>query len=158
MPGEQFSRMTTTHPGWHVLGVVFALLLLPPASHSEIYKWVDANGQTQYGDRKPTAANAKAVDVNVQAAPKAPPSNSSPTESGRPVSIFDTPKPVADAPTGPQVNRRKLRSDGKDHGTDESRCALARDVLDGGLMYRNGNRIDPYAREVAQNDIKMFCR
>lgn len=158
-PAAQSSRLPISTSSRHVLGALLALLLFPPASVAEVYKWVDANGQTQYGDRKAAAGNAKTLEIKAPPAPEVPQSVAPYSWSSGAGHNFSPPTPKAGPPYGPQFDKRPRQlSDGKDHGTDESRCALARDVLGGRLMHGNGNRVDKHGREVAQNDIKMFCR
>jgi len=41
--------------------IVFILAIIPFISHAELYKWVDANGQTHYSDKKTTNDNAKTI-------------------------------------------------------------------------------------------------
>ncbi|MBY6071830.1 MULTISPECIES: DUF4124 domain-containing protein [Marinobacter] len=43
------------------------LCLLPLSANAGVYKWVDANGQTHFGDRPP--AKAASSEVSVKAAP-----------------------------------------------------------------------------------------
>ncbi|WP_036190872.1 DUF4124 domain-containing protein [Marinobacter lipolyticus] len=43
------------------------LLLSPPASLAEVYRWVDAEGRTHFGDRPPTQAASQ--EVKVESAP-----------------------------------------------------------------------------------------
>jgi len=44
------------------MGMVFAAVVLPAWAASPIYKWVDARGITNYGDRPPAHARARALD------------------------------------------------------------------------------------------------
>ena len=43
------------------------LCLIPLSTNAGVYKWVDANGQTHFGDRPP--AQAASSEVTVKAAP-----------------------------------------------------------------------------------------
>lgn len=57
-----------------------SLLLLASAANAQIYKWVDANGQTQYSDAPPNDTKIKAKTVKIQVtsgvvSPNAPESN-----------------------------------------------------------------------------------
>jgi hypothetical protein len=52
----------------------------------------------------------------------------------------------------------KSLSGGKSDETDASRCNLARDVISGAVRHRNGAPTDKNDREVAENDIRAFCR
>lgn len=128
--------------------------LLTPLAHAEIYKWVDEKGQTHYGERKPGTAPAATVKIqpSTAALPSAPP----PPENSE--SWLRTPKPAAKAPTRPVEQTRRSRSGGRENGTDESRCNLARDILDGSLQHGNGNPIDKHDIDTAKNDVKLFCK
>ena len=153
--------MQSSNPGWHVLGAVLASVLFPSIGHAEIYKWVDAKGQTHYTERKADAGDAKTVEVKPPPPPA--PQTSTPSQQdwgawSRSTSSSRSPSKESYGPYGPPVGRTKPLSDGRDHGTDASRCALARDVLSGAVQHRNGKPTDQYDREVAQNDTKAFCK
>lgn len=145
--------MQSPNHAWHVLvAALAALLLLPSAGHAEIYKWVDAKGQTHYSEQKADAGNAKTVEV--KPAP-APPQAAAPQEDWRAWSRATPPTQTArGAPYGPP----RSVSGGRENGTDASRCALARDVLAGALKHSNGKPLDQYDCDVAQNDVKSFCK
>lgn len=120
----------------------------------QIYKWTDANGKVHYGDKK-EADGAKQQQLKIKLPPATPPAPPPPELA---------PEFRASAPRGPEpvqpVNQQAPRSvsGGKEQGTDASRCALARDVLNGSLRHGNGAPIDQHDRDVAQGDIKRFCR
>jgi len=149
--------MQSPNPAWHVLGAALAALLPPSAGHAEIYKWVDAKGQTHYSERKTEAGDAKTVQV--KPAPAAPQA-SAPKEDWRAWSRATPPTQTATGapPYVPPAARPRSVSGGRENGTDASRCALARDVLAGLLRHSNGKPLDQYDRDVAQNDVKSFCK
>lgn len=150
--------MQSPNPAWHVvLGAALAALLLPSAGHAEIYKWIDAKGQTHYSERKADAGDARTVEV--KPAP-APPQAAAPKEDWRAWSRAtpSTQTTTGASPSGPPVARPRSVSGGRENGTDASRCALARDVLAGVLQHGNGKPLDQYDRDVAQNDVKSFCK
>lgn len=138
-----------------------ATALASCASQAGIYKWVDAKGQVHYSERKSDANGAKTSEVNVLPAPPASPiTPPASTEYAGTPSKFVPPPPApqpkleANAPSGkPPVSL----SGGREHGTNTSRCALAKDVLSGAVVHGNGKPTDKYDREVAQNDVKAFC-
>lgn len=141
---------------WHAIAA--ALLMGSPMAHAEIYKWVDEKGQTHYGERKPGAGSSGLSQVKIQpsATPPQPPAQPA---SSRPEKWFGaTPRPSAKAPVPPAPKPRENLSDGRDHGTDASRCALARDILAGGLRHANGNPLDKNDIDTAKNDVRMFCK
>jgi len=133
-----------------------ALLCVQPGEAQTVYKWKDANGQTHYSQRKEDAGPG-VQELKVEpprAAPAAPtpraPAN--PTFNWGPQPQPTWPEPTRQAPVPP-----RSVSGGREDGTDASRCALARDVLNGSLRHRNGNPIDQYDRDVAKADIERFC-
>ncbi len=46
-----------------VLGMFILPLLFITASHAEIYKWVDAEGNVHYGQQRPRDADAERLDI-----------------------------------------------------------------------------------------------
>jgi len=52
---------------------LLCLLTLPLLAHAGVYKWVDANGQTHFGDRPPAQAASSEVEINA-APPRMDPS------------------------------------------------------------------------------------
>lgn len=135
--------------------------LVSSTCQAEIYKWVDAKGQTHYSERKADANGARTSEVSIPSAPTPSTTSTPSTEYLRTPNKFPAPiqtmppqqQQGAASPKGPP-----LLSDGKDHGTDASRCALARDVLSGAVVHTNGKATDKYDREVARNDVKAFCK
>jgi len=120
-----------------------------PFAQAQIYKWVDAQGRTHYGERPADAGTAPATRVKVSVSPAV----AAPAPA--------TARPVAAAPAAPAASAPKKRtrslSGGREDGTDASRCALARDVLSGAVHRRNGAPVDAYDRQVAQSDIQIYC-
>lgn len=146
-----------------VFSACLALLFASSGSHAEIYKWVDANGQTHYSERKEDAGKANAVELNVGPAPKSAQASDSPTQYWQEQEIKFRQRQVQKANEklqGPPVaaTRPKSLSGGRSDDTDASRCTLARDVVGGALKHSNGAPVDRYDREIAENDIRAYCR
>jgi len=122
------------------------------AGQAQIYKWTDANGKVHYGDRK-DAAGAKPQELKIKLPPAAPPAS---------VPAAWVPAARASAPRWPEPPRPapllQSQSGGREHGTDASRCALARDILNGMLRHGNGASLDQHDRDIATADVKRFCR
>jgi len=130
-------------------------------AHAEIYKWVDANGQTHYSERKSANGN-KTEAIQVKVTPPSPSSNTPPAP---------TPGARAHAEQFERQKRENLQqasshqaapsprslSGGISDETDASRCNLARDILSGAVRHTNGKPTDQYDRDTAQSDIKAFC-
>lgn len=140
-----------------VLATLTCVLLSSPG-HAEIYKWVDAKGQTHYTERKADAGDARTEELKVSPPPDTSNTFTPPTSDWRPRDRSGLPTSTQSPwPPGPPERKGpKAVSDGIDHGTNASRCALARDILSGARARRN-KPTDTYDREVAQNDIKAFC-
>lgn len=136
-----------------------ASLLLASGSHADVYKWIDAAGQTHYSERKADAKGANTTEVKIPPAPKLSQTSVPSADYLRAPSKF-APQPVSlDNMDRPALAKASpSASAGIDHGTDASRCALARDVLSGAVRHANGKPTDNYDREVAHTDLKMFCR
>lgn len=146
--------------GRKIFSIGLVSFLLATGSHAEVFKWVDAAGQTHYSERKADANGSKAIEVKIPRAPQPPQTSVPSADYLRAQSKFAMPPPAStDMPHKSSFrNAPQSVSDGRDHGTDGSRCALARDVLSGAVRHGNGKPTDQYDREVAQNDIKAFCR
>jgi len=153
-----------------VWGILALTALCASGAGAQVYKWVDGQGRTHYSERKADVPSAQAREVKItspRALPPTPLSSSAEGQRNRqghgaptaPKPTF-TPSP-SPAPVGPaatEPERLRAKSDGRDHGTDASRCALAQDVLSGAVRHGNGKPTDKYDIEVAQNDVKAFCR
>jgi len=133
-----------------------SILLASASEAQQIYKWKDANGQTHYSERK-DGASGKPDEVKIKVAPAAPaPAAPAPSPSWKQPSQA-SPGEQADASSQAPRPQKSL-SGGREDGSDASRCALARDVLSGAVRLTNGAKTDKHAREVAENDVRAFCR
>ena len=137
---------------WRAGCALAASLLLAGSVQAQIYKWVDAKGKTHYSNNKDDASRAKVEEMKVTAAASPAPAQ---PPAPQPQPKFEL--PVQPTGAGPARPPRSV-SHGREDGTDASRCALARDVLNGSLHHRNGKPIDQYDRDVANSDVKLFCR
>src|SRR6516225_8260857 len=131
---------------FRTLGFAAAALLCVQAGEAQtVYKWKDANGQTHYSQRKEDAgAAAQELKVELPRAAPAAPMPRAPVNPGLNWGVQPQPdwaEPSRQAPMPP-----RSVSGGREDGTDASRCALARDVLNGSVRHRNGNPIDQYDR------------
>ncbi len=130
------------------------MILCAASSHAEIYKWVDANGQTHFSERKDDAGKAKAVDL--KAGPEPAPSPQYWQDQERQFRQRQIDK-SAESHGQPVDTRPKSLSGGRSDGSDASRCNLARDVLSGAVRHGNGEPTDENDRRIAENDIRSFC-
>jgi hypothetical protein len=141
------------------LSVCLILLFMSSNSYAEIYKWVDANGQTHYSERKEDAGQAKATQLKVMPT-STDATNSSPQywqEQGGKVIQLQAQELNEKPYAAPVAARPKSLSGGKSDATDASRCNLARDVVSGAVRHPNGVPTDKHDIEVAENDIRAFC-
>lgn len=127
------------------------LALAPLVAQADIYKWVDANGQTHYGERSSDAGTAPTSRIKAPA-PVAVPQTTVPSTA-----YLRAPSRFVEMPSPPVQTQSRPLSDGRDHGTNDSRCALAKDILANRLVHGNGKATDDYDRQVAQSDVGLFC-
>ncbi|MDH4234295.1 MAG: DUF4124 domain-containing protein [Gallionella sp.] len=154
--------MKISNSSQSISSVCLILLFVSSTSHAEIYKWVDANGQTHYSEKKGDAGKAKAVELKVEAQPvstQAPNSSIQDWQKQERQLKQRQEQKLAEKPYKAPVNTRpKSLSGGRADGTDASQCNLAQDVISGAVRHPNGEPTDKYDREVAENDIRAFCR
>ncbi len=141
-------------------GICTLLLLMPDSANAQIYKWVDAKGQTHYSEKKEDAGKAQAAEVKVQLPPPSPPGSSARLpdwrEQEKEFQKRQAKKPAERAAT----SSTKTRQDGiniMDEST-QAKCVLARSIMDGTAKRRNGVATDKHDLDVAKNDVQMFCR
>jgi Domain of unknown function (DUF4124) len=148
-----------------MFGACMTFLFVSSICNAAIYKWRDADGKMHYSESKEEAgrAQAQAVKIRATAAP-------APTETPASAAMMQRlQKDAADykAQQAQQESEQRDRSreaakadpaPGKNQAeTDESRCALARNVLSGAVHHRNGAPTDKNDREIAENDVRAFC-
>jgi hypothetical protein len=154
------ARRSNSNPG--TLSVCLAFLLASSVGHAQIYKWVDANGQTHYSERKEDADKAKAAELKVNSgALSKEVSNASLRywqEQDRQFKQRQAQKQLAERSSIPPVaTQPKSLSGGRADGTDASRCNLARDVLSGAVRLRNGLPTGAVERKIAEDDVRLAC-
>lgn len=137
--------------------VIAVALTLPTlaAQAQQVYKWVDANGRVQYSQHKPTDAATPHTEVKPPPPAQpvlAPPSVSPSALESRKKQPVATPAPRQTPSVPPSL------SEGLNRETDAYRCALAKDILAGAVRHSNGARTDDHDRQVAQSDIRLFCK
>lgn len=131
--------------------------LLPAISQAQIYKWVDENGKTHYSERKEAPGSAKVTEIK-PSAPRAAPSPARNWDAEESALRQRQLEREASTTRSNKPARPRALSNGTEDGTDASRCRLARDVLSGAVRHSNGKPTDQYDREVAENDVRAFCR
>lgn len=145
-----------------VAGVCLAMSLLPLACRAEIFKWVDAKGQTHYSERKEDAGKAKPEELKVKSQPasRQAPGSSPPDwrEQEQQLQQRQAQKLRESAAQADVVARPKSLSGGRSDDTAASKCNLARDVLSGAVRHSNGAPTDKYDLDVAKSDVNTFCR
>ncbi|RZI40495.1 DUF4124 domain-containing protein [Herbaspirillum sp. HC18] len=145
-----------------ILSICAALAITPSVCRAEIYKWVDESGRTHYSEKSDDAGKAKVVRLKeTSSAPTRPESSTSQNDWGEQERLFrqrQARKSLEESRRPQVATSPKSLSGGRSDGTDASRCNLARDVLSGAVVHRNGAPTDKYDREIAENDVRMFCR
>jgi hypothetical protein len=133
------------------------LLLLAPASHAQIYKWVDAKGQVHYSDRK-EEASIKAEALKVDAAAHAVPAAPLPDWKQREAEYKRRQRKArASEPVRSDAVKPVKSYYSNEPETDASRCRLARDVISGAARHTNLKPTDDYDRDIAKRDVRNFC-
>jgi hypothetical protein len=139
-----------------IFGACMVFLFAPNASQAQIYKWVDANGQTHYSEKKEDADRAKALELKIKSEQT---STQAPDPLMRNLQAQESQsrkrreqKPAERSSNLPAPSKPESRTGGY------SECQLARDVLSGAVKHRNGAATDAYDREVAENDIRTYCK
>lgn len=136
------------------------LLFAISASHAEIYKWVDANGKTHYSEKKDDAGKAKVEQIKIKPPPES--ANAAPAQNWQDKEIEfrkrQIEKQEADAKAAKaSVAKQPVAPDYR-KDNDVSRCALAKDILNGKAVHGNGAKTDANDRAIAERDKSTFCR
>ena len=149
--------MKTSRLNHFLFSACLTLLLVSPVVHAEIYKWVDANGQTHYSEKKEDAGKTEAVELKVKkSTPASTPSSPSWQEQERLLQQRQAQKQADEMAKPPVDKRPKSLSGARVGDTDESRCNFARDILSGAIQRMN-SKTDQNDRDIAQNDIRAYC-
>ena len=141
--------------------IIYAVLILwlaPLIGHAAIYKWVDGNGTAHYSEKKP--AKGKVIKLKLPPQPTSLKTEEELFQEREKVRRQEVDKENAlkKVSTNQAGSRRpESVSGGREDGTDASRCALAKDVLNGSLKYSNGAPIDANDIKTASNDIRKLC-
>jgi len=137
------------------------LLLVSLTSHAEIYKWVGANGQTHFSERKDDSGKAKIVELKESSPQTSARANQSSAQYWQEQEILSRQRqfknPAENLPRPSLTGRPNSLSGGKSDESDLSRCNLARDVLSGAVSHLNGAPTDRYDRDIAENDVRTYC-
>jgi hypothetical protein len=114
-----------------------ALIAWSGMAGAVVYKWIDAQGKLQYGDRPPDGVHAEVVELlgthvaRAAAARESSPASSSASSSSR-----------ASAPGAPDDANLKKSVEGDVEQTREKQCADAQDhykkLIEGRRLYKSG--------------------
>jgi hypothetical protein len=112
-----------------------ALIAWSGIASAVVYKWVDAQGKLQYGDRPPDGVHAEVVEMLVSHG------NTSPARLTSPAPAAATVKVAAEKPTPKDVDDRKA-IDQDVAQTKDKQCADAQDrykkLIEGRHIYKTG--------------------
>lgn len=130
------------------------------AQSSTVFKWTDAQGVVHYSERPPgqQAPNARPMHMKVSPRQDLPAPASAPDAFAEAFRRQALPPTPASSPAMTPRPSSASESQGKEHGTDESRCTLARDILKGVLRHANGKPLDQHDMDTARNDVRLFCK
>lgn len=142
-----------------VLSAACLSLVFAASAHAEIYKWVDANGKVHYSEKKDDAGKAKVEEVKVSTGE----GKSSTAQSWQDQEIdFRKRQMEKQAKQAKEpVAKPKEPSPfvpGNQPETNESRCAMARGILNGDLVHGNRAKTDANDKAIAQRDVSTYCR
>ena len=145
---------------WYLVSIFVMNLFVSLSCYAEIFKWVDANGQTHYSDKKVESGNSKVELMSVSPTLNLIPKVSVPASTSRQDS-----KQQELSATHSQVNnssksRMASESSKKRGGMEEDvdyRCSLARRVISGEAKLVNGEATGEHEIKVAKRDIRKFC-
>ena len=130
-----------------------ALLLAATAHADEIYKWVDKDGKTHYSSNKDEAAGAATSTVKTSPGPTSGPP---PSAAAANADIIQRRAPETTTTTLQPPAMPKATNYGSE--TNAAKCQLAQDILSGRAKRFSGVPIDAYDRQVAENDVRTFCK
>lgn len=149
----------------YLLRASLALLFASTTSYAEMYKWVDADGNTHYSDKKEDTGKAKVEKLKIKASPNptSEPASSIPgwqdkeSEHQKRLVQKQIEQQIEQKESLRVANKPKKAWGGDQVETDATRCALARDILSGAARLTNGVATDSNDRELAQNDVRNYC-
>lgn len=142
-------------------GLPLCMALVAFPSYAQIYKWVDEQGRTHYSEQRDAAGKARPEEVNVkqQASSAQAPASPSWKEKEREFQSRQARKSVDEANRPEESGYRpESLSKGRKDESNQGKCNLAKDIVNGSVRHRNGAPTDQYDIEVAKNDIKTYCR
>jgi hypothetical protein len=144
----------------YTLAICLTLLMGLSTAQAQVYKWVDENGHVHYSETKPESGKAQTLGVKTTPplAAAQPSSATVPTwqEQERRLRQRQAEEAI-DKASKPAPARPQSVSNGREDGTDASKCALARDVLNGSLRHTNGAPLDKNDIDIAKSDVRNFC-
>jgi hypothetical protein len=144
-----------------ILIIWLTLASLSGTCHAEIYKWVDANGQTHFSERA-AVAGAKPIELEAEA-PATPPRPSSAQywkEQERQFQERQWSKRTLEQLRRPQLEEHPKSLSGgtkKFEDSDTWRCNLAKDIISGAVRHSNGFQTTGYDIKLAKENVRAFC-
>lgn len=141
-----------------VLCLALQAVHLPAAA--QLYKWTDAQGKVHYTDRAGDASAGRASEIKVAPAPDEEEQSKLRQKWREQEAAYQqrhtapAPRPLLRLPVakdrGYPVNYRSE--------APAAKCGLARDILSGEAVHTNRKPVDQNDRNIAANDVKLFCR
>lgn len=144
------------------LFTLIGLLLVTSLSQAEIFKWVDSNGKTHYSERRENAGKAKVEEVKVKLAPVSAATARSTAkyweEQEKQFKERQAQRESEERGRVTNIKRPKSLSGGRSDGSDVANCNFAKDVLSGALVHSNGLPTNDHDRQIANMNVRAFCR
>jgi len=140
------------------------LLILPASAQPEVYKWVDQNGRTHYGEKPPARTQSKQLDIK--------PSSTPPNDGVSQQEHKNRRQKLLRAYEEERLQREDKRLKSRQDSAKRKRqCSSARNrqrVVEGGYRLfdydEQGNRVFLDAKAIEKEraksarEVKRFCR
>ncbi|MBS0614769.1 MAG: DUF4124 domain-containing protein [Proteobacteria bacterium] len=117
------------------LALCTVLLTFSALSSATVYKWVDAQGKTLYGDRPPDGVKAEVVQLLGNRAPASTPTRASDTHASNTAPMRGTTSAPADVGTRKAVDQDVSEARAKQCADAQERY---RKLIEGRRIYREG--------------------
>jgi hypothetical protein len=147
-----------------VRSVLFCFLLLSLAAQAEVYKWVDANGKTHFGDKVPESTRVETLNL-----PSAPSSRTHQSDVSSQEMKERQKKLLTTLTEERAIKQTAAKKNAEKHAALAQECAERRDYLrtissgriydlneKGERVYANEEERDKHIKKT-ESDIKKYC-
>lgn len=145
-----------------VVALALPLHFFPSVSATEIYKWVDSNGRTHYGERK---LDEKAKTVEVKSHSPAQQPAELPSQDYWRDQEMQLQQRLASKNEANKLQNKSAKSppsmsggSAKWQDSDQWRCNLAKDIINGSVKRASGRPTTQDDIKLAEENVRAFCR